>query len=122
MKTTLAERLREFIIYTGLTDKDFAMRFGASKQEISNWTRGVRMNLGKMGDMLEAFPELNGHWLLGGHSEMLISSVKNGKEVQNVEHDKESQIIIDKLKDQIIELQKEKIEWLMEKNRIEKVN
>jgi hypothetical protein len=123
MKSTMSDRLVTFIKYTGLLDKEFANQIGSTKQEISNWKGGQRISLRRIGEMLEAFPVLNGHWLLTGLGNMLNTdnnSDSNKPRCENPEcllliAELEEKISI--LKEKVMQLQSEKIQWLEEKSK-----
>jgi hypothetical protein len=123
MKSTMSDRLMAFIKHTGLRDNEFAKQIGSTKQEISNWKSGQRISLRRIGEMLEGFPALNGHWILTGKGNMLNTD-EDGNFIQKPKCDNPECIsLIDNLeselknvKEKIIQLQDEKIEWL-EKNK-----
>ena len=120
----MAERLRSFIENTGLKDGEFGRKFSALPQEISNWTHGKKISIGKMSNMFEAYPELNAHWIITGEGNMLIAKGDNNEEPQTVYISPECRAIVDKLNDEnkeltslVIELQKEKIDWLNSRSK-----
>jgi hypothetical protein len=122
MKSTMSDRLVAFIETTRLLDKEFAQKIGSSKQEISNWKAGQRISLRRIGEMLEAFPNLNGHWFLTGQGKMLTTGTNEEIEKKRICQDPDCIMRINNLenelnnlKGKVMELQAEKIELLAEK-------
>lgn len=119
-RLTMSDRLGDFIKSSGLTDKEFSKKIGATRQQLSDWKHGRPIPLGRLSDIIEAFPVFNSHWLLSGHGQMLNEF--DGKEkVEQLNtcsdpfcvHEREvMKSDLDKLKQEIISLQKEKIAWL----------
>lgn len=117
----MPERLKAFIKHIGLKPAEFAREIGASRAQVSDWCNGKKMSLVKIGDMLELYPELDGHWFLTGEGNMLQDSEestnnkvanKNGFQKNSEEGINELKETIKKLQEEIIELQREKIKWL----------
>lgn len=116
MKTLMHERLRAFIKYSGLSDVEFGRRFNSTGKEIGNWATGTAMNLGRMGDMLQAYPELNSNWLLTGFGDMLNEMDKNGVPVpRKPMTEEEYQLQIAELQQKLLQLMEEKVDWLTKK-------
>lgn len=116
----MSDRLSVFIEHTGLKDNEFGKKFGASKSQISDWKSGKKISMNKLGDLLEVFSELNGHWLLTGEGKMLNTAANEvNEDEQDYCNDENCLKIIkklraenDELKKSIIQLQQEKIKWL----------
>lgn len=121
MKTNIHTRLVQFIAYKKMSNTDFGVGFRASRQEVSNWCKGTKMNVYRIGDMLEAYPELNGHWFLSGEGKMLKNSKEQepdpiyfSPDVKKIIDEKDKEIL--RLNSKVIKLQEEKIK-LLEKER-----
>ncbi len=118
MELTIHERLKKFIEYKGLSNTAFGKPFKASRTEISNWTNGTKMNVYRISEMMEKYPELNGHWFICGKGNMLNNEGTYKPIVEiclNPECILERQLLREKnqeLTTTIIELQRERIESL----------
>ena len=71
MESKLGDRLNSFIRHSGLSKNEFGAKFNSNQQEVSNWLRGTKMNLGRISDMLRVYPEINPGWFIAGRGEML---------------------------------------------------
>ena len=118
MELTIHQRLKKFVDYKKLSKTEFGKPFRASRQEVSNWCAGTKMNVYRIGEMLEKYPELNGHWFLTGDGNMLNNGDASNEKL-NICRNPECLIENGKLRNKIeelnarvIELQQEKIEWL----------
>ena len=118
MELTIHERLKKFIDFKGLSNTAFGKPFKASRSEISNWCNGTKMNVYRISEMLEKYPELNGHWFISGKGNMLNDNGTYKPIIEiclNPECILERQLLMEKnqeLSATIIELQREKIESL----------
>lgn len=70
MKTTVKQRLIEFIRYKGISQRKFEEVIGASNGYINNISKGIGGI--KLQKILSAFPELSQRWLLTGEGSMLV--------------------------------------------------
>ena len=86
MQSELGQRLVVIMDYYKLTQNDFGEKFNAHKQEIWNWTRGTKMSIARIGDMLRAYPEINPGWFIIGRGEMLRKQYDQS-ELDNGLHD-----------------------------------
>ena len=118
MELTVHQRLKKFIEYKKISNTEFGKPFRASRQEVSNWCAGTKMNVYRIGEMLEQYPQLNGHWFLTGDGSMLNDGTASKKRI-NICQNPDCLIEIEKLRNKteelnemVIELQQEKIEWL----------
>ena len=72
METSVKERLRQFIKYTGLSINKFEQACGLGKSYVGNMR--VSLQPDKIQSIVRKFPELNTGWLLTGEGEMLRES------------------------------------------------
>lgn len=74
MKTTLGERLAQFIDYKKLSKADFARQIGSTAQKLNYWISQNIIPLEYQQKMLIEFPDCNMNWLLSGDEkyQMLI--------------------------------------------------
>lgn len=72
MKSTVKERLIDFITYLGISKREFEGRCGLSSRYVSNIS--VSVGADKLRTISAIFPELNTEWLLTGEGEMLKST------------------------------------------------
>ena len=124
MEGTISQRLRRFIDYTGKTDKEFALQFNATKQEISNWLNGTKIGVIRIGELLKAYPELNSSWFLIGKGNMLnpeykieIEQINHCNDILCINEKEKYRKLIEELNQKVIQLQQEKIEWLENSSR-----
>ena len=71
MEQTIAHRLERFIAYKKLSMGKFGKPFKATRQEIHNWCSGTKMNVYRIGEMIDAYPELSLKWFVTGKGNML---------------------------------------------------
>ena len=73
----LKERLKKFIAYKGLTEREFCRRLGVGSAYIQSIKKSISAS--KAEKLSELFPELNIIWLVSGEGEMLykMKVVKN---------------------------------------------
>lgn len=69
METSVKERLKQFIKYTGLSINSFEQTCGLGKSYVGNMR--VSLQPDKIQSIVRKFPELNAGWLLTGEGEML---------------------------------------------------
>ncbi len=119
METTISQRLRKFVDSTGKTDKEFALQFNATKQEISNWINGTKMGVTRIAELLKAYPEINSGWFLIGKGNMLnpeykieIEQINYCNDILCINEKEKYRKLIEELNQKVIQLQQEKIEWL----------
>lgn len=65
----LKERLKEFIAYKGLTEREFCRRLGVGSAYIQSIKKSISTS--KAEKLSQLFPELNIIWLISGNGEML---------------------------------------------------
>lgn len=114
MEKTITERLEKFIEYKKLSMAQFGKPFRASRQEIHNWCSGTKMNVYRISEMIEAYPELNLNWFVTGRGNML----SGGKEMVQPVCTEESCVLekkmlinkINELLSEIIKLQNKLLE------------
>lgn len=63
------ERLREFIKYLNISEREFCRRIGVSLSYVNSIRQSIQPD--KMKAIADKFPELNPMWLLMGDGEML---------------------------------------------------
>ena len=119
MENTIRNRLELIIKYVGKNKSEFAQDIGATKQEVSNWCSGTRMSLRRIKDMLDCYPQINGHWFITGKGTINIRAsgeelvlIPNEKKDESIEYYKEK---VAALSDKLIKCQEEIIELLEEK-------
>lgn len=123
MKNTIAKRLREIVDYTKKSDAAFGREFGATRYEMHNWLKGVKMNVLRVSQLLEAYPEINGGWFITGNGSM-IKADENGNvpvgsscsNTQCVNEKAEMQAKINELSDKVIRVMEKNTELLQENN------
>ncbi len=74
--TSIKERILAFIAQKGIRNAEFERRAGLSNGYINNLKKSPGM--GKLDNILTAFPEINRSWLLMGEGEMLASAGGSG--------------------------------------------
>ncbi len=91
MYQSIHKRLNDFIEFKKIDKKKFGVKFNASKSEISNWTSSTKMNMYRIADMSNAYPELDLNWLLTGRGQMIVSPKKGVVQAgdKNVYYNKE---------------------------------
>lgn len=68
----MIERLRNVIVYTGLSDRAFALKCGINQPTLFNQLKGLRnISLDTIKAVANTFPEISGDWLLTGKGEMI---------------------------------------------------
>lgn len=81
MEDGVKERTIKFVKHKGITMKSFEDRCGLSTGYVTSMRKGY--GVGKLNNVLNAFPELNRDWLLYGEGEMLRATY-----TQNVDKSK----------------------------------
>lgn len=122
MELTLQQRLRKFINDTGLSDKEFAERIGCSKQELSNWLHGTKIGLNRIVKISEVWPEFDVGWFITGKESGSENNKEHKKKAINDNSDNAGEVIdlykaLSEHQKTIIELQSEKIEWLIKNQK-----
>ena len=118
MELTIHQRLKKFIEYKELSNAKFGEPFKASRQEVNNWCVGTKMSVYRIGEMLDEYPQLNGHWFLTGNGNMInggvtpIENINVCRKTDCISEKEKLRNKIDELNAMIIELQKEKYELL----------
>lgn len=123
----MSDRLRMVINYTGLNDSEFAKKMKASKSTVSDWANGRKpIPAPRIVRMLEIVPEINGDWFMTGEGNMIKEGMAKSNTDEVTCNDPNCIKLIEKLNKKIneqnkrqaesdkmiIQLQKEKIEWL----------
>lgn len=75
MKTSVKERIKQFIAFEKISQKEFEKRIGASNGYVNSISKSIGANY--MVAINREFPNLNETWLLTGEGEML----KNGETI-----------------------------------------
>lgn len=71
-KLNTLQRLKIYIDYKGLTNKDFEISVGFSNGAFASQLKNNRtIGVDKLENILLVYPEINGDWLLTGKGEML---------------------------------------------------
>lgn len=69
MESSVKQRLKEFIKYKGLSERQFCIRIGVSTAFVSNIVKSIQPE--RVNSITKHFPDLNPGWLLSGEGEML---------------------------------------------------
>lgn len=69
MENSVKERLRAYISYTGLSERQFCIKVGVSTSFVANISKSIQPD--KVDRISKHFPDLNTGWLLTGEGEML---------------------------------------------------
>lgn len=69
MENSVKERLRAYISYTGLSERQFCIKVGVSTSFVANISKSIQPD--KVDRISKYFPDLNTGWLLTGEGEML---------------------------------------------------
>lgn len=69
MENFVKERLRAYISYTGLSERQFCIKVGVSTSFVANISKSIQPD--KVDRISKHFPDLNTGWLLTGEGEML---------------------------------------------------
>lgn len=124
MESEIGKRLSTIINYYKLSQSEFGAKFNSNKQEISNWIRGTKMNVGRISDLLSNYPEINPGWFMLGRGEMLRKEYEKAEKEKgyhicydescNLEKEKLAKEIVS-LKDELLILSKRVITLLEER-------
>lgn len=71
----IADRLREVIEYSRLSQTAFAKKLGLTQANLWRQLNGQRINAGTLEAIVEAFPEISCEWLLRDDGPMLKEDV-----------------------------------------------
>lgn len=83
MKSTVNQRLAEFIKKIGISNVQFGTIIGESKYSINNWfNKETKIPVSTLSDILIAYPELDARWLMTGEGKILYE-VGKGSENNN---------------------------------------
>ena len=72
MEYTVKERIRLFIRYLGISERQFCLSIGASPAFVANIVKSIQPD--KINSITKQYPELNAGWLMTGKGEMLNAS------------------------------------------------
>ena len=104
MKTTVKERLAEFLKYKGTSQRKFEISVGLSNGYVNNIRQSIQPE--KIKNIAQVYPDLNTGWLLTGEGEMLKTQGETIRGVMlGVVNDKSE--IIDEAKKNIQELREQ---------------
>lgn len=81
----LGDRLRKYLIFREIKNKDIAEKLGFSGSQVTNIIQGKVFGSDKLFKILNYYPEINANWLFTGEGEMLNSNKKEEK--RDVERD-----------------------------------
>lgn len=106
--STIKENILYFIDYQGIKKEDFYKKTGIASSNFKG--SGMKSEIGgdKIVKILTAYPILNAEWLITGKGEM----IKKGKENEELYKSRETLINELKLKEEIIVLYRDQIEFL----------
>ena len=83
-------RLKQIIDFHGLSNNRFAEKIGVSSAQMSHMLNGKNFGISNLLNIISAFPDINGDWLLSGEGEMLKQPiVAKQSESAIIEHLKE---------------------------------
>lgn len=125
-ETTLKERIRKFVNYLNISEREFCRNIGAGSAYIASIKKSISAD--KLKAITEQYPELNPIWLMRGDGEMLLPGVtpKALRSVSPADDFRPSEILIRLLDDaqkekarllSIIESQQRTIERLAEHSK-----
>lgn len=82
----MTSRIKEIIAYSGLSDRDFAIKCGVAQNTLNRQLNGVReLSLVTVNAILNTFEDISTEWLLRGKGEMLISeSIKKDESTERI--------------------------------------
>lgn len=93
MKTSVNQRLENFIDSKKISNVEFGELIGESKYTINNWfKKGVKIPIPTLTNILNAFPDLDARWLLTGTGEM-SQKIKPYKENDSVLLVKDAEVV-----------------------------
>ncbi|MDR1459697.1 MAG: XRE family transcriptional regulator [Bacteroidales bacterium] len=69
------ERVKEFVKYRGITDREFCLSIGVSFSYVNSIRKSIQPD--KMKTITEVYPELNPVWLITGDGDMIIDRQSN---------------------------------------------
>ena len=73
---TINGRIREIILYAGITDSAFAKRIGVTQSVIASmFQRGTEPSAKVLTSILLTYEDISAEWLLRGKGQMLLSEV-----------------------------------------------
>lgn len=71
---SMIERIKEVIVYSGLSDRAFAIKCGLAQNTLNRQLNGVReLSLATVNAILTTFENISSEWLLRGKGTMLLS-------------------------------------------------
>lgn len=76
---TVKERLKKFVEYKKISDRQFSLSIGVSAGYVNSISKSVQPE--KLSRITATYPELNPIWLLMGDGEMLLTEKKEPQEV-----------------------------------------
>lgn len=72
---TIRERLKEYIKFTGMSERQFCKTIGVSSSYVNNINKSIQPD--KIDSIAMHFPELNTGWILTGEGQMLRQHEEN---------------------------------------------
>lgn len=74
----MIQRLKEFIKYSKITERAFAIKCGIAQNTFNYYMNGQRkISYEAVEKILKSFPDLSAEWLIRGHGDMLLSQSGN---------------------------------------------
>lgn len=94
---TVKERIREFIKFKGISERQFCLKIGVSSTYVSSMR--ISLQPDKLLKIAQAYPELNTTWLITGEGEMLRAGYTLHPEIREDFISSGSEVFKDKLID-----------------------